>query len=148
MLLSAVSVLVVAQSSSEIPEGLMNNSVLQSEMCLIWISLNIPNISAFQTKLTALNGICVLHRTLIPACDETFHISSLKAETYREANSSSVGQKTTSSLWNLKVCYLAHHTTTLVPNQSQISPLHVLKCTLLQALGCVQAIQPIEGVEV
>ena len=28
MLLSAVSVLVVAQSSSEIPEGLMNNSVL------------------------------------------------------------------------------------------------------------------------
>ena len=27
MLLSAVSVLVVAQSSSEIPEGLMNNSV-------------------------------------------------------------------------------------------------------------------------
>ena len=28
MLLSAVSVLVVAQSSSEIPEGLMNNPVL------------------------------------------------------------------------------------------------------------------------
>ena len=27
MLLSAVSVMVVAQSSSEIPEGLMNNSV-------------------------------------------------------------------------------------------------------------------------
>jgi len=31
MLLSAVSVLVVAQSSSEIPEGLMNNPVLLSE---------------------------------------------------------------------------------------------------------------------
>ena len=30
MLLSAVSVLVVAQSSSEIPEGLMNNPVLKS----------------------------------------------------------------------------------------------------------------------
>ena len=30
MLLSAVSVLVVAQSSSEIPEGLMNNPVLLS----------------------------------------------------------------------------------------------------------------------
>ena len=30
MLLSAVSVLVVAQSSSEIPEGLMNNPVLES----------------------------------------------------------------------------------------------------------------------
>ena len=29
MLLSAVSVLVVAQSSSEIPEGLMNNPVLE-----------------------------------------------------------------------------------------------------------------------
>ena len=30
MLLSAVSVLVVAQSSSEVPEGLMNNPVLKS----------------------------------------------------------------------------------------------------------------------
>ena len=33
MLLSAVSVLVVAQSSSEIPEGLMNNPVLY---CHLW----------------------------------------------------------------------------------------------------------------
>ena len=32
MLLSAVSVLVVAQSSSEIPEGLMNNSVLRIDV--------------------------------------------------------------------------------------------------------------------
>ena len=32
MLLSAVSVLVVAQSSSEIPEGLMNNPVLFARM--------------------------------------------------------------------------------------------------------------------
>ena len=32
MILSAVSVLVVAQSSSEIPEGLMNNPVLQSKV--------------------------------------------------------------------------------------------------------------------
>jgi len=31
MLLSAVSVLVVAQSSSEIPEGLMNNPVYREE---------------------------------------------------------------------------------------------------------------------
>ena len=31
MLLSAVSVLVVGQSSSEIPEGLMNNSVYKSD---------------------------------------------------------------------------------------------------------------------
>ena len=34
MLLSAVSVLVVAQSSSEIPEGLMNNPVLEGRMTL------------------------------------------------------------------------------------------------------------------
>ena len=33
MLLSAVSILVVAQSSSEIPEGLMNNPVQQG---LVW----------------------------------------------------------------------------------------------------------------
>ena len=33
MLLSAVSVLVVAQSSSEIPEGLMNNPALCSSTC-------------------------------------------------------------------------------------------------------------------
>ena len=32
MLLSAVAVLVVAQSSSEIPEGLMNNPVYRSTM--------------------------------------------------------------------------------------------------------------------
>ena len=35
MLLSAVSVLVVAQSSSEIPEGLMNNPVLFS-VCYVF----------------------------------------------------------------------------------------------------------------
>ena len=35
MLLSAVSVLVVAQSSSEVPEGLMNNSVLYLHVWLI-----------------------------------------------------------------------------------------------------------------
>ena len=33
MILSAVSVLVVAQSSSEIPEGLMNNPVVVAEKC-------------------------------------------------------------------------------------------------------------------
>ena len=38
MLLSAVSVLVVAQSSSEIPEGLMNNPILFS-MCLLYTSM-------------------------------------------------------------------------------------------------------------
>ena len=40
MLLSAVSVLVVAQSSSEIPEGLMNNPVLQRNIyCMLNIAL-------------------------------------------------------------------------------------------------------------
>ena len=36
MLLSAVSVLVVAQSSSEIPEGLMNNPVCILKITLFW----------------------------------------------------------------------------------------------------------------
>ena len=39
MLLSAVSVLVVAQSSSEIPEGLMNNPVYISSICGVSWSL-------------------------------------------------------------------------------------------------------------
>jgi len=34
VLLSAVSVLVVAQSSSEVPEGLMNNPVLRPEIVI------------------------------------------------------------------------------------------------------------------
>jgi len=42
MLLSAVSVLVVAQSSSEIPEGLMNNSVYEFH----------PQILILPTKLS------------------------------------------------------------------------------------------------
>jgi len=41
MLISAVSVLVVAQSSSEIPEGLMNNPVFTN----ILISLNHLNLT-------------------------------------------------------------------------------------------------------
>ena len=40
MLLSAVSVLVVAQSSSEIPEGLMNNPVYSG--CNSCCSISIP----------------------------------------------------------------------------------------------------------
>ena len=48
MLLSAVSVLVVAQSSSEIPEGLMNNPVLANGLQvyadLHWIRLFQDNI--------------------------------------------------------------------------------------------------------
>ena len=45
MLLSAVSVLVVAQSSWEIPEGLMNNPVHLLTLVRTWILLRcIPNI--------------------------------------------------------------------------------------------------------
>ena len=50
MLLSAVSVLVVSQSSSEIPEGLMNNPVYtevevsnatsNGKMCFVWLTLD------------------------------------------------------------------------------------------------------------
>ena len=46
MLLSAVSVLVVAQSSSEIPEGLMNNPVIGSivqYMCTVKDKLIVEN---------------------------------------------------------------------------------------------------------
>ena len=42
MLLSAVSVLVVAQSSSEIPEGLMNNPVL---------IINLPNVVGWDSSV-------------------------------------------------------------------------------------------------
>ena len=38
MLLSAVSFLVVAQSSSEVPEGLMNNPVLGTNACTIVVN--------------------------------------------------------------------------------------------------------------
>ena len=41
MLLSAVSVLVVAQSSSEIPEGLMNNPVLRRKPKISHIYLDV-----------------------------------------------------------------------------------------------------------
>ena len=43
MLLSAVSVLVVAQSSSEIPEGLMNNPVISYQYTSINILCFVPN---------------------------------------------------------------------------------------------------------
>jgi len=39
MLLSAVSVLVVAQSSSEIPEGLMNNPVYENKRDINFLTL-------------------------------------------------------------------------------------------------------------
>jgi len=48
MLLSAVSFLVVAQSSSKVPEGLMNNPVQldlhKSFLCFNYINFSIPKI--------------------------------------------------------------------------------------------------------
>ena len=41
MLLSAVSVLVVAQSSSEIPEGLMNNPVYVENVDIFYVLLTV-----------------------------------------------------------------------------------------------------------
>ena len=55
MLLSAVSVFVVAQSSSEIPEGLMNNPVL-----LEFIKNSVREVKALSTlKVWAVEGCCV-----------------------------------------------------------------------------------------
>ena len=54
MLLSAVSVLVVAQSSSEVPEGLMNNPVYIIKCDIIWCVIMLA------TKLsdTQRQGVC------------------------------------------------------------------------------------------
>ena len=49
MLLSAVFVLVVAESSSEIPEGLMNNPVL----CALWdqlITVAFENLPVYRSQ--------------------------------------------------------------------------------------------------
>ena len=55
MLLSAVSVLVVAQSSSEIPEGLMNSPVL---------SLTHYTSDRYHTVPTP-DILCLAHRTVV-----------------------------------------------------------------------------------
>ena len=67
MLLSAVSVLVVAQSSSEIPEGLLNNPVFlldylnvfpiagaqQPKSCISHLTLKVPTSHTIKHKLPA-----------------------------------------------------------------------------------------------
>ena len=60
MLLSAVSVLVVAQSSSEIPEGLMNNPVYCFE-CLE--KLTLCNLSSQDTVHCKLSGLAYISPT-------------------------------------------------------------------------------------
>jgi len=52
MLLSAVSFLVVAQSSSEVPEGLMNNPVLTNQPTnkqTEWNMVPVENFAVFTT---------------------------------------------------------------------------------------------------
>ena len=59
MLLSAVSVLVVAQSSSEIPEGLMNNPIYHGEFTVARTTLfwYLCNISMFELLAVPQRGI-------------------------------------------------------------------------------------------
>ena len=59
MLLSAVSVLVVAQSSSEIPEGLMNNPAFPRALVT---SALVLNTCALLSMGTFLLHICIHHR--------------------------------------------------------------------------------------
>ena len=51
MLLSAVSVLVVAQSSSEIPEGLMNNPLFQMQLLVIQFTIKMFHIGFMQVLI-------------------------------------------------------------------------------------------------
>jgi hypothetical protein len=69
MLLSAVSVLVVAQSISEIPEGLMNNPVLLN-LC-VFVTLGIEHAKRMRR--------IVLSSVACPALQYFFHIISKTA---------------------------------------------------------------------
>ena len=89
MLLSAVSVLVVAQSSSEIPEGLMNNSVFSVNLVLenfmkkkkncptislpIYIDLNITLREDGRSFLRAFASSCADHVMVCTVCNKYRH---------------------------------------------------------------------------
>ena len=62
MLLSAVSFLVVAQSSSEIPEGLMNNPVQYKTVITLAVFLEGLKMTYRESKHVALN--CILYNKL------------------------------------------------------------------------------------
>ena len=63
MLLSAVSVLLVAQSSSEIPEGLMNNPVQLDmfDVCTTGDTVHINTIFKFLSHTRQYGCIDILH---------------------------------------------------------------------------------------
>ena len=69
MLLSAVSVLVVAQSSSEIPEGLMNNPVDATEWFIAIIKCS-TCFGHFYAHHQELESMCVLLPPMV--CDALF----------------------------------------------------------------------------
>ena len=60
MLLSAVSVLVVAQSSSEIPEGLMNNPVLLTVPSYLHARMNVSENKATRRIFKLLEEVRVI----------------------------------------------------------------------------------------
>ena len=62
MLLSAVSVLVVAQSSSEIPEGLMNNPVFMWSVW-IWEQIAIIYLQSINKLLLIAEAVLLLRGT-------------------------------------------------------------------------------------
>ena len=64
MLLSAVSVLVVAQSSSEIPEGLMNKPVYAAYG--IYHTENILKLCKITDIFSIINAICCIYSKLPP----------------------------------------------------------------------------------
>ena len=63
MLLSAVSVLVVAQSSSEIPEGLMNNPVYDLKIAWVLGAMKVA-CPTFQRFLSPVSGIIAEMRVI------------------------------------------------------------------------------------
>jgi len=70
MLLSAVSVLVVAQSSSEIPEGLMNNPVFI-------VVINQLDAQNFHFTINLFHAsICFEHNVLIIKRSKLYHTAS------------------------------------------------------------------------
>jgi hypothetical protein len=82
MLLSAVSILVVAQSSSEIPEGLMNNPVYSTEL---EIRLSFDKTSEFLVGVESPKPLSVRHWRQVHVSYQTKEMqASTKLDTDKE----------------------------------------------------------------